>query len=93
VITVRLKEARTGGYQWMVDEDGTGVVTLASEEFHPGASPGGQAVHEFRFATVGRGTGTLKLVHRRPWSMDDSSASHWQVDIDVINSGPERADH
>jgi predicted secreted protein len=85
-ITVRLREARTGGYQWMLDEAGNGVVALASEEFHPGARPGGHAVHEFRFVTVGRGTATLRLVHRRPWSKDDPGAGRWQVDVDVIGS-------
>lgn len=90
VITVRLKEARTGGYQWTVDEDGADLVALASEEFHAGASPGGQAVHEFRFVTSGRGTATLKLVHRRPWSPEEPGAGRWQVDVDVIGSEPER---
>ncbi len=96
VITVRLHEARTGGYQWTLDTGGggpAGLVVLTSEEFRPGARPGGLADHEFLFETRGRGRARLTLVHRRPWEPDEPGepgARRWRVDVVVTGAPPER---
>jgi predicted secreted protein len=91
VITVRLQEARTAGFKWVLDDDGGGAVTLTSEDLVPSAVPGGRAVHEFRFIAPEAGSAPLRFVQRRPWAPDDEDASRLQIQIEVAGATQEQA--
>jgi predicted secreted protein len=92
VITVRLAEARMAGFKWALHGDGGGSVALTSEELIPSAMPGGRAMHEFRFVAANPGVATLRLVHSRPWSPDDTDAGHWQARVEVIEATEEHTE-
>jgi predicted secreted protein len=91
VITVRLQEARTAGFKWVLDDDGGGAVTLTSEDLVPNAVPGGRAVHEFRFVAREVGSAPLRFVQRRPWAPDDQDASRLQIRVEVVEATQGRA--
>jgi predicted secreted protein len=91
VITVRLEEARTAGFKWMLDDDGGDAVALTSEDLVPGVLPGGRAVHEFRFVAREVGSAPLRFVQRRPWAPDDQDASRVQIRVDVVGATQEHA--
>jgi predicted secreted protein len=79
-LEIRLTQMAGGGYLWAV-ADCPAMLHLSADRNEPGALPGASAQRVLTFEAVAAGSGTLTLLHARPW--EDDVLDRVVVDVEV----------
>jgi inhibitor of cysteine peptidase len=85
IVTIKLDEIPTSGYQWEIDESGDGVLELRHDEYVPSSegAVGGGGLREFRFEVVQPGRGELSLKLWRSWEGESSVKERFSTTIEA----------
>jgi inhibitor of cysteine peptidase len=81
IVTVRLKESPTTGYQWSVD--GALGLELARDHFDAGGAIGASGVRIFDFRATRVGSYQLRLRKWREWEGEASTLERCDINIIV----------
>jgi inhibitor of cysteine peptidase len=83
LVELHLAENPTTGYQWSLDEIGSGL-EVVHDEFHLAGTPlvpGAGGVHEWRFRIAAPGSHRLELRLRREWEDEADAIGRFAVTL------------
>jgi inhibitor of cysteine peptidase len=85
VISLRLEENPTTGYQWEIDALDEQVVDLQDSNYLmiPGMGVGGGGMRTFTFKARSPGTAQVRLKLRREWESNDAAIDRFEVTLQV----------
>jgi inhibitor of cysteine peptidase len=85
LISFRLAENPTTGYQWEVDAADDRVIALQDSDYSmaPGAGIGGGGTRTFTFKAQSSDTVQVRLKLRREWEPEDTALDRFEVTIRV----------
>lgn len=85
LVSIRLEENPTTGYQWEVDEFDEQVIVVEHSDFSmaPGTGIGGGGIRTLAFRARSRGTVVLQMKLRREWEPEETAIDRFEVTIRV----------
>jgi predicted secreted protein len=85
VLSVRLPEMQTAGYQWVIESVDPRVLEPRSSNYAPprGTRAGAAGERTFEMHAVGPGQVALKLASRRLWESADAAGERFAITVSV----------
>jgi predicted secreted protein len=86
VLSVRLPELRTAGYQWVVDTIDPRVLVLRASNYTApqGTALGASGIRTMLMNSVAPGQTSLKLASRRPWESANAAGEQFEITVSVV---------
>jgi len=81
LLTICLKENRSTGHRWAVEEDGG--LELISDDFEGGAAMGSSGLRRLEFRAASAGSHELRLKYWQQFAGDQSVAKRFAVTIEI----------
>jgi len=84
-ILLRLPEAPTTGFRWMIESYDPAFLQEAGSSFELSQPPlfGSGGIRSMSFSTLQAGVTTLKLKCKQAWEQDDTNATFFQVTLAI----------